>query len=49
MNSGYFPHFGRPFHTENLRQPVVSHAIGAMIQINGREIFQKKRAEKGNI
>jgi hypothetical protein len=48
MNSRHFPHFGRTFHTENLREPLVSKAIGAMIQINGGEIFQKKRADKGH-
>jgi hypothetical protein len=37
-----------PFpHEKNLRKPVAFSAIESMLRINGREIFQQERVDKG--
>jgi hypothetical protein len=43
------PHFHikyRHFHTKNSRNPLAFFEIGSMLQINGREIFQRERVDK---
>jgi hypothetical protein len=42
-----FPHKVRHFHIKNVWNPLVFCEIGSMLQINGREIFQKERVDKG--
>lgn len=49
MGSNYlfdpsFPHQARHFHTENLCGPLVFRRGRSILFLNGREIFQKKRA-----
>jgi hypothetical protein len=43
------PHFHnkyRHFHTKKSRNPLAFFEIGSMLQINGREIFQRERVDK---